>query len=243
MSARVHGSSQKPPAGIAPIPSTPQAPVSEDGSNREKRMFDEALGRSPLVLTIPGLGNSGPEHWQTIWERDRRDCERVPLGCWDNPSRNVWVGRIDQAVRSAPCPVVLAAHSLGCLAVIWWVRTMGEATAADIVGALLVAPPNVNRSEDPRIAAFGPAPRGLLPFPSIVVASRNDPYCAFECAKDLAAGWGADFVDLGAVGHINSVSGLGRWAEGQALLGGLLHGGEARAPRSAIPPAQLAQPR
>ena len=64
-------------------------------------MFDEGLGRSPLCLTVPGLGNSGPDHWQTIWERDRRDCERVPLGCWNNPSRNVWVGRIDQAVFDA----------------------------------------------------------------------------------------------------------------------------------------------
>lgn len=186
-------------------------------------MFDESLGRSPLCLIVPGLGNSGPDHWQSIWERDRRDCERVPLGCWEQPSRNVWVGRIDQAVRQAPCPVVLVGHSLGCAAIVWWAQMMGEATAGDVVGALLVAPPDVDRSPDPRLAAFGPTPRGILPFPSIVVASEDDPYCAFDYAQDLAGGWGAEFVSAGAAGHLNAASELGRWEEGQDLLGSLLH--------------------
>src|SRR3546814_17016450 len=35
---------------------------------------------SPLVLTVPGLNNSGPGHWQPIWETTRNDCERVDLG-------------------------------------------------------------------------------------------------------------------------------------------------------------------
>lgn len=198
-------------------------------------MFDEGLGRSPLCLTIPGLGNSGPDHWQSIWERDRRDCERVPLGCWDNPSRNVWVGRIDQAVRAAPCPVVLVAHSLGCLAVVWWVTMMGEATAGDVAGALLVAPPDVDRMDDGRLVDFAPTPRALLPFPTVVVASRDDPWCGFDRSQDFAAGWGAEFVDAGDAGHLNAESDLGRWADGQALLGSLLH---ERAP--AMPSAAMA---
>ena len=45
----------------------------------------------PILLTVPGLGNSGPTHWQSIWERERADCRRVELGMWDEPHRNVWV--------------------------------------------------------------------------------------------------------------------------------------------------------
>ncbi len=73
-----------------------------------------------LVLTIPGLGNSGPDHWQTRWEAQRPDCRRVELGMWDAPYRNTWVNQLNLAIHCARAPVVLAAHSLGCLTVAWW---------------------------------------------------------------------------------------------------------------------------
>src|SRR3546814_4634015 len=75
---------------------------------------------SPLVLTVPGLNNSGPGHWQTIWETTRNDCERVDLGMWDRPHRNTWVNKLNAAIRQADRPVILVAHSLGCIAVAWW---------------------------------------------------------------------------------------------------------------------------
>jgi len=74
-------------------------------------------GSAPLVLTIPGLGGSGPSHWQSVWEATRGDCERVDLGMWSAPRRNAWVTKLDHAIKTAPAPVILAAHSLGCLAV------------------------------------------------------------------------------------------------------------------------------
>ena len=73
---------------------------------------------SPVCLLVPGLGNSGPGHWQTIWQQQRPDCVRVELGLWEQPIRNVWISRLDQAVSAANGPVVLVAHSLGCHAVL-----------------------------------------------------------------------------------------------------------------------------
>ena len=60
--------------------------------------------------------------------------------------------------------------------------------------------------------------RGRLPFPSVLVGSRNDPYCGWERARGFAADWGAVFVDLGHAGHINAESGLGDWPQGHAFL-------------------------
>jgi uncharacterized protein len=103
---------------------------------------------APLILTIPGLNNSGPGDWQTLWEQQRDDCQRVELGQWQQPHRNSWINQLNLAVRAAASqsprrPVVLAAHSLGCLAVAWWARFEGAQLANVIRGALLVAPPQV----------------------------------------------------------------------------------------------------
>jgi len=183
----------------------------------------EELGRTATALIVPGLGDSGPGHWQTIWEQERHDCERVVLGCWDDPNRNVWISRIDQAVSRADGPVVLVAHSLGCHAVLWWARLLGQEVPGNVVGALLVAPPDVDRSSaDPRIGRFGPTPRSVLPFPAIVVASNDDPFGAPERAEELAASLAADFVLVEGEGHINASAGLGAWSEGQELLDHLL---------------------
>ncbi|WP_420141372.1 RBBP9/YdeN family alpha/beta hydrolase [Sphingomonas sp.] len=188
-------------------------------------MFTGERNLSPLVLLVPGLGDSGPGHWQSEWERERHDCLRIQLGLWDDPQRNVWISRIDHAVGAAQGPVVLVAHSLGCLAVLWWASLLGEGVRGNVVGALLVAPPDVDRpGADSRIARFAPAPQGRLPFPALLVASDNDPWCTLERAGEQAGAWGAALVTLEGAGHINAESGLGEWAEGQALLARLLDG-------------------
>lgn len=177
------------------------------------------LSLSPLCLTVPGLGNSGAGHWQTVWERQRPDCLRVQLGLWDDPIRNVWISRLDQAVSAAQGPVVLVAHSLGCHAVLWWTKLLGDAVPGNVVGALLVAPPDVDRAgAAPAVARFAPTPQTILPFPAIVVASTDDPWCDADRSDELAARWGAKFVLLEGEGHINAASGLADWPEGQALL-------------------------
>jgi uncharacterized protein len=174
---------------------------------------------APTCLLVPGLDNSGPGHWQTVWEQQRTDCRRVQLGLWDDPNRNVWISRIDQAVSSAEGPVILVAHSLGCQAVAWWAALLGPSLPGKVIGALLVAPPDVERPGTPEsVARFAPTPRVPLAFPTIVVASTDDGWCSPEAAQDLATAWNAAFVLLEGEGHINAASGVGDWIEGQALL-------------------------
>lgn len=201
--------------------------------------FSSDLSRRPTVLTVPGLNGSGPSHWQTLWEKSRPDVARIELGMWDTPHRNAWVTKIDQAVAAARAPVILVGHSLGCIAIAWWASLSPQPYGWPVAGALLVAPADVDRTEAPsEIAGFAPAPRTLLPFPSIVAASTDDPWVAIERAHSLAAEWGSHFVNLGAHGHVNAASGLGWWPEGQELLERVMDAsggphGEARSPGDA----------
>jgi predicted alpha/beta hydrolase family esterase len=180
----------------------------------------------PVILTVPGLCNSGPGHWQTLWEARLPRCRRVDLGLWDDPHRNTWVNKLNLAIQRAEGPVVLAAHSLGCLAVAWWAeyeQPGGPVEGGKVIGALLVAPPDVeDRPLDRRLTRFAPVPAGALPFPSVLVASRNDPYLTMAQARGLARRWGARLADAGEAGHINAASELGDWAFGRLLLNTLL---------------------
>lgn len=192
--------------------------------------------QEPLVLILPGLDNSGPGHWQTIWEQTRGDCQRVQFGLWDRPHRNTWVNKLNHAIRAADRPVVLAAHSLGCLAVAWWARLERPGADGKVLGALLVAPPAVDhRVADSRVATFAPTPREPLPFPAILVGSHDDGYMRLGEARRLARQWGASFADAGRSGHINAASGLGEWQFGQFLLGQLIGKAKRRVPAPRAP--------
>jgi len=181
--------------------------------------------RGVTVITVPGLGGSGPLHWQSLWERIRPDAQRAELGMWNAPRRNLWVGKLDQAIRSAKSPVVLVGHSLGCLTVAWWAALATQPWGWPVASALLVAPPDVGHADLQQVASeFGPHPKTPLPFPTIVVASRDDPYAAIERQYDMAKDWGAQFVDAGDAGHLNAASGLGEWREGMTLLDRLVDG-------------------
>jgi predicted alpha/beta hydrolase family esterase len=185
-------------------------------------MHLSAAEREPLILTVPGLDGSGPSHWQTLWEQELPGCARVDLGSWHKPNRNSWVNRLNLAIREAGRPVVLVAHSLGCLAVAWWAKLEQPAFGDPVVGALLVAPPEVDVAPlDARLADFAPTPILPLPFPSIVVASQDDPHIHQQRARRLSFFWGSQFADAGQVGHINAESELGQWDFGRSLLGRL----------------------
>ena len=196
-------------------------------------MFNDPMSaNAPLILTVPGLNDSGPNHWQSRWERELPDCRRIDLGMWDNPHRNTWVNKLNLAIHRAGRPVILVAHSLGCLAVAWWAEyeQPGATELAPVVGALLVAPPDVDRpGVDERVARFGAAPRNPLPFPAFLVASCNDPWCNLRSATSLAQDWGCRFADAGAIGHINAESDIGDWPFGKLLLRQLTGHGAIRA--------------
>jgi predicted alpha/beta hydrolase family esterase len=176
----------------------------------------------PHVLVVPGLGGSGPEHWQTRWEREH-GYVRVEQRDWERPEPEAWMAELERALTAAGSPCVLAAHSLGCALLANFVRS-GKPMAARICGELLVAPADVDDPEHTPdvVRGFSPLPLERLPFPSIVVASTNDPYVTLARAREFADRWGADFVDIGAVGHINAESQLGAWSEGHRIFERLL---------------------
>ena len=174
------------------------------------------------VLTVPGLDGSGPRHWQSYWEH-LSGFRRVVMPEEARPRFHVWLPALDTAIRLSARPVVIAAHSLGCLALAWWAAMLsGEKADRLVHAALLVAPPDVDGLEtSERIRDFRPTPRWQLPFPSILVASRNDPFAAYERSEQMAANWGSQLVDAGKAGHLNAESGLAEWPAGLRLLCGL----------------------
>jgi len=177
------------------------------------------LEDEPIILIVPGLENSGPQHWQSYWERELPHSARVDLGQWDDPHRNTWVNHLNLAIHRIGRPVILVAHSLACHVVAWWNEYERPAADGLVKGALLVAPPEVEGDGiDPRIARFAPVMKRPLPFPSMLVASRNDDYLPFGRAKRLARIWNSRLVDAGWLGHINADSDLREWPYGLFLL-------------------------
>ena len=164
------------------------------------------------VVIVPGWHGSGPAHWQTIWEQNHPEYFRIPHRDWQSTHRPDWVNAIDKGVLSLAGNIVLVAHSLGCLAVAWWAATRPE-SSHQVRGAMLVAPPDLDSSPGalPALASFAPLPRARLPFPSLVVASENDPHASIGAAEGFARDWGSEFVNVGLCGHINADSGHGPW--------------------------------
>ena len=170
------------------------------------------------VLLVPGLGGSGPDHWQTHWQDERIDCQRVEQEDWHDPDPLRWVRRIDAAVGRAHVPVVLVAHSLGCIAVAAWASLSKRATRAP-AEALLVAPCDpAQEGAAEAIRRFAGFARSRLPIPSTVVASSDDPYASISRAHVLAGYWGSSVIEAGESGHINAASRLGSWRWGQEIL-------------------------
>ena len=166
-------------------------------------------------LIIPGLGGSEHGHWQHWWLTRDRDASLVEQDDWANPDVAAWTGRLARAVRENP-GAILVGHSLGAALIPHLAVAHPE---LNIRGALIVAPADADESPALRDIArgFAPIPHRALPFPSILVASTNDPYLRIERATKLAAAWGARFLHVGESGHINTASGYGPWPGGLQL--------------------------
>jgi uncharacterized protein len=177
--------------------------------------------RDADILIVPGLGGSGPEHWQSRWQAKLPTARRVQQTDWDHPDLDVWSDRLGDAITQAERPVVVVAHSLGSVLAAHVLPRLGEAAVA---GAFLVAAPAEDQvAMIAEIAPnFRPYPTTALPCPTIVVGSANDPYCDLASAERMAASWSASFVNAGTAGHINVESGHGPWPEGLMTFAGFL---------------------
>ncbi|MBB3949706.1 alpha/beta hydrolase [Aureimonas jatrophae] len=172
------------------------------------------------TLLIPGLNGSPDGHWQRFWTQDEPHAELVEQEDWASPRLTDWLHALEAQIAASAPGVILVAHSLGCALVGALAR---RPAGAHVGGALLVAPADTTALANtlPTVAAFEAGTQATLPFASIVVASRNDPFMTFSQAEDQARRWGSALVDLGAAGHINIGSGYGRWPDGMTLADGL----------------------
>lgn len=160
------------------------------------------------VLVVPGLHDSGPDHWQSRWQARYPAFERVEQDHWDRPDLPRWSARLAEKLRQSTQPTLLIAHSFGCLTVMHAARAFDH-----VVAALLVAP-----ADPDKFNVGNPLRDARLRCPSIVIGSENDPWMAAHRAAYWADCWGCGFLNAGALGHINAESGLGEWEAGLQQL-------------------------
>ena len=173
--------------------------------------------KSPFrIVIVPGWRNSGHGHWQSLWAEQLPDAVRVEQQDWLVPHRDAWVTELEKVLLADERPAVIVAHSLGCITTVH----LGEAAAARVHGALLVAPADPERRA--QLEDFAPVPYAPLPYRSVLVASSNDPFCPIRRAGAYARAWGSEVVRLQNAGHINVESGYGAWPLGLALLQSLM---------------------
>lgn len=161
------------------------------------------------TFIVPGLGSSGPEHWQTWLEARLANAVRIQQSDWRDASLADWAARLRWHFSRTPGQFILVAHSFGALAAVQAASDYRER----LIGALLVAP-----ADPERFGVEELLPQSPLGFPAIIVASTNDPWLRIERAEHLAKLWHAEFINLGAAGHINAESGHGPWPEGRLLV-------------------------
>lgn len=176
------------------------------------------------ILLVPGRGNSNEFHWMSAWAGALPNSSRVLQAEWEKPDPIDWIARLDAAIAGAPRRVVIVGHSLAVATTVKWAAAAPAEKLAKVAGAFLVSPTNV---EDPDpsfdlVRPFAPMPMKPLPFPTLVLASRDDPRVTFRRAKDCAEAWGAELVDVGLLDHIGNAMRLGVWPEGLIHLGRLL---------------------
>jgi predicted alpha/beta hydrolase family esterase len=160
------------------------------------------------ILVVPGLNGSGPTHWQS-WIEPLLGAARVEQADWTQPDIDLWSARVEHEVGRRRAPVWLVSHSFGCLASVVAARRM----PGRIAGALLVAP-----ACPEKFGITAHIPQTPFDFPSIVAASRNDPWMKYLSAMYWAERWGARLIDLGDAGHVNVESGHGEWPDGLELF-------------------------
>lgn len=169
--------------------------------------------RSSIIIH-PGLGNSGPGHWQTLWQQEF-GFTRVLQGEWETPNCDEWMGTLDNCINRSSNNAILVGHSLACCTIVNWSARF----TTPVKAALLVAPGDTEGDTYPSgTTGFTPMPLHKLRFPAIVVASSDDPYVSIHRAEYFATHWGCRLVKIDNAGHINVTSGFGLWPEGLAIL-------------------------
>lgn len=170
-----------------------------------------------MNIIIPGLHNSDPEHWQSYFERSSpADFIRIEQKDWDRPDCETWITQIEKALAHFDhSKLILIGHSIGCMAIVHWLKQYGHA----IKGTFLVAPSDADKDGFPSyISGFSPIPMNPLSCPSFLVASTDDHVTSLQRSEEIAKAWGSELILLEEAGHIESKSGYGEWKEGLKMI-------------------------
>ncbi|PJZ53771.1 RBBP9/YdeN family alpha/beta hydrolase [Leptospira adleri] len=164
------------------------------------------------TFLIPGISNSGPEHWQTQWE-NLHGFIRIQQENWENPRYSVWeeslVRQIEKTEGSENS--ILIGHSLGCLLIAKSLDRISDR----IRGVFLVAPPDPKSPVFPKgLEEFAEFPQKSLGTKGLLLFSENDPYASVPFSEKLGRLWNLETICVGELGHINSQSDLGSWENG-----------------------------
>ncbi|SAK97101.1 alpha/beta hydrolase [Caballeronia temeraria] len=165
-------------------------------------------GTPVTLVTVPGLYGSEDAHWQSWLEGEMPGARRVEQRDWSTPNLAIWSDAVRDVLAGIDGPVVIAAHSFGCLATAHALSHPGAAHAniAHVKGVLFVAPASPAKF---RFAGAFNARR--LDTLSLVVGSETDPWMPLDDARTLAQRLNSAFVNLGDAGHINTSAGFGPW--------------------------------
>ena len=169
------------------------------------------------TVFVAGYGNSIGKHWQRLWFEKTQNAYWVEQKNWDTPNKDEWIVEIEKNLLHVKSPILIIAHSIGCHTIVEWAKKYYK--NQNIIGALLVAPPDTSRVDFPKeIKGYENPPLEKLPFDSICILSSDDPYSNLQNAEKLAQNWGSEIVHVGNKGHINVDSNLGFWEEGREIL-------------------------
>jgi predicted alpha/beta hydrolase family esterase len=170
-----------------------------------------------MYFNIPGLRNSGPNHWQTLWEKQYPSkFIRIQQDNWEQPDCEIWIQKLEEVLSQYEMEeIILIGHSVGCATIVNWFGKFQHR----IKGALLVAPSDVERGDYPKyITGFIPLYLQPLPFKTIVVASTDDHVVDYERADYFASIWGSELITINEGGHLEGNIGTNNWQEGIQLL-------------------------
>ena len=187
-------------------------------SSLNQTPFSSLLEQHPILI-VPGLRNSDEKHWQSLWQAQLPNSKRIHVDDWATPSLEQWKAGIATELAQLDKPAILIAHSFGTLAS----ASIASEFPDKIAALFLVAP-----ADPDKFSIAQQLPQTALPVPAKIIASSNDPWLSDSKAAYWALLWGADFLRLKGVGHINSESHLGFWPDGIRELQGLIRKQRAR---------------
>lgn len=176
------------------------------------------------ILVIPGYKGSPNGHWQTWLQTQYPNTERIKEIDHHKPILSQWSAQIQQYLEQQTLPIIIIAHSFGCLAALDAI--VRKQLQSKVSGVLFVAPASPYRFTSYGHRADFPNERSIVETLTIralgvlgtMVVSRNDPWMNYDHACSLASDLGLLTYDAGYVGHINIESGHGPWPEVKALI-------------------------